>query len=126
MRPRSIDTPLLSLDLRHAVLGASLIMLAAACAAVPTVQRAVRPGHDGVAVGAPLQCDGGVTTPPAGTVASTLPGPDVGGLSWNLHADGDPRWRAGRVRFAAVSALLLILEAREFRVPAGITVFVQV
>lgn len=93
----------------RAVLGAALIALCAACATVPRVQLAFAVGHDGIAAGHPLPCDGGATN--ANVAALPLPGPDVRVLSWNLHKNDDPGWDADLARFAAASDLVLVQEA---------------
>lgn len=98
-------------DVLRVVLSATLIALCAACATIPAVQHAFAVGRDGIAVGGPLPCNGGTTTANAGSAPLPLPGPDLRVLSWNLHKNGDPGWRADLARFAAVSDLLLIQEA---------------
>jgi endonuclease/exonuclease/phosphatase (EEP) superfamily protein YafD len=98
-------------NLLHAVLGAALIALCAACARVPSTQLAFALGRDGVAVGSPLPCSGEPTTANGGPAARPLPGPDFRVLSWNLHKNEDPGWEADLTRFAAASDLLLIQES---------------
>lgn len=97
--------------LRHAVLGATLIGLCAACATVPPVQHVLTLGRDGIGVDAPLPCNGGAMAAGERAAVPTLRSPELRVLSWNLHKNGDPGWHADLVRFAAVSDLLLIQEA---------------
>jgi endonuclease/exonuclease/phosphatase (EEP) superfamily protein YafD len=104
-------TPLPPLDIRRTILAATLIALSTACARVPTVQHAFTLGHDGVAAGRALPCNGGLTTPAARAAARPLPGPELRVLSWNLHKNGDHGWDTDLARFAATADLLLIQEA---------------
>ena len=100
-----------SIDALRAGLAAALIALICACATVPPVQQAFTNGTDGVVVGGPLPCPGGVTAVGTGQAVQPMPGPTVRVLSWNLHKNEDPGWDDDLARFAAASDLLLIQEA---------------
>jgi len=100
------------IDLRRAAARRALALAGlaalAGCATIPAVDRA-RFDFEGRVVAVPLGC---ASREPLASIPRALPASaPITLVSWNIHKNGDPGWKADLARFLASSDFVLLQEA---------------